>query len=106
MDTQIVDKPIMVRRRKRRIHPKDITVLMMIKNRSSIQEIVDALKLHSTNSIHRRLKVLEGAGLINPPPHARMARSRTLTDFGERTLAQYVTAKAEIVSGGTSTTKG
>ncbi len=85
------------RTRKRRMKPKDIIVLRMIKERASIQEIVTAVGVHSTNSVHRRLKLLEAAGLVNPPPRARMARSRSLTEMGEKALAQYDTPGTEAV---------
>lgn len=100
MDTKVEEKPIFVHRRKRRMHPKDIVVLQMIREHRSIQEIVDAIHVKSTNSVHRRLKVLENAGLINPPPVPKMARSRTLTAEGERMLATYG-SKTEVISGGT-----
>jgi SOS-response transcriptional repressor LexA len=71
---------------------KDILVLRMVKQGSSIREMASAIGVSSSNTAHKRLKKLIERGFVTPPPTEKMARSWKLTSEGEKVIAPYATA--------------
>lgn len=69
---------------------KDYLILQQLymNPRVSLFELRDMIRVHSVATVHNRIKDMEGAGLISPPPQPKMARSRTVTIDGKKLLAK------------------
>ena len=74
---------------------KDILVMQMVHANKSIPEMASAMRLRSYGGVARRLTKLQDAGLVNPPPKPKMARSRSLTKLGMEVVIKYGAIKTE-----------
>lgn len=68
---------------------RDIIALVYVNEHKSITELAVNLGI-SVGAAYKLLRNLEKNGLVNPPPVARQARSRTLTKLGKEMLERWL----------------